>query len=90
MKTHLIAAAVAAAAFVSTGILAQASAADCMDTCTARHTTCVASGRDDATCLGGWHQCKTTCAATKAAPVRTSPAPLASRPANPVKVASTR
>ena len=38
-----------------------ARAQTCVSSCTAQHATCSQSGRDYATCMGVWRQCKTSC-----------------------------
>ena len=57
MKTLILAGAVLAA-LVST---AAAQAQSCPAGCNTQHSTCTRAGRDYATCMGAWRQCKAAC-----------------------------
>ena len=57
--------------------LGAAQAQTCASNCTAQHATCSQSGKDYATCMGVWRQCRTACLT----PARASPAAPAKAPA---------
>ncbi len=58
--------------------LGAAQAQTCSVSCNAQHTTCTQAGKDYATCMGVWRQCKTACLT----PARTfTPAPARATPA---------
>ena len=73
MKTGILAAAGLAALLSST-----AAYADCNGSCSAANAQCSRSGKDYATCMGAWHQCKTACNAPT--PVKATPAPAGQAP----------
>lgn len=66
--TKVLFAGAALAALVSTGAV---QAQTCASSCNTQHSTCAKSGKDYATCMGVWHQCKAACLT----PARTSSAP---------------
>ena len=68
--TKGILAGAALAALVSAGAT---QAQTCASSCNAQHTTCTQAGRDYATCMGVWHQCKTACLTPARAPVSAPP-----------------
>ena len=60
----------ALAALIST---TAAHAQTCASSCNTQHATCTQAGKDYATCMGVWHQCKTACL-TPARATSTAPA----------------
>lgn len=66
--TKVILAGAALAALVSVGA---ARAQSCAAGCNTQHSSCARAGKDYATCMGAWRQCKAACLT----PVRTSSAP---------------
>ena len=49
-----------------------AHAQTCTSSCTAQHSVCAQAGKDYATCMGAWRQCRTACLT----PARASAAPV--------------
>ncbi len=68
--TKGILAGAALAALVSAGA---APAQTCASSCNTQHSTCTQSGKDYATCMGVWHQCKTACLTPARAAVSAAP-----------------
>ena len=76
MKTGMLAAVGLAALLSST-----AAYADCNGSCSTANAQCSRSGKDYATCMGAWRQCKMACVT----PVKTTstPAPKMTKAAAP-------
>ena len=65
---------IAGAILLALGSTGSVRAQTCASSCTAQHAVCAQSGKDYATCMGVWRQCKMAClaparAATPAPPV---------------------
>ena len=71
-KGILVGAALAALTFSGA-----AQAQSCATSCNTQHAACSQAGKDYATCMGAWHQCKAACLT----PARTSSAAPKSVPA---------
>ena len=53
----------AGAALAALVSVSAAEAQTCDSGCTARHTACTQAGKDYATCMGVWRQCRMACVA---------------------------
>ena len=77
MKIGILAAATLAAL-----VMATSAYADCSSSCSAANAQCSRSGKEYATCMGAWRQCKQACVTpVKATPA--SPAPKVTKAVAP-------